>query len=61
MAVMGRKKLAVRQEMRGRRARENEFGNKVRENFKQEVTPEEHKKRLDMLKGMGLLKEEENK
>ena len=56
MATMGRKKQAVAQQMAGRRARENDFGNKVRENFKQEISSEEHDKRVELLKSMGLLK-----
>ena len=55
---MGRKKQMVAQMMNGRRARETEFGNEVRKNFKQEISKEDHDKRLELLKSMGLLKEE---
>lgn len=61
MAIMGRKKRAVKQgwnalnkQMEEKAKREQQ---KFEEKNKKEITEEEHKKRLKMLKEIGILKD----
>ena len=59
MAVMGRKKQMVAHIINNRRARLSKMDKEMRDSDKEkEISEEEHKKRLRLLKEMGILKEE---
>jgi hypothetical protein len=59
MAVMGRKKQMVKQMIDNRRSAETDLIKQQREKDKEKeksISEEEHKKRLETLKNLGLLK-----
>lgn len=61
MAVMGRKKQMVRHIIETNRSKTKEEGEKSREKAKEsqkEIDEQEHNKRVEMLKGLGFLKED---
>jgi len=55
MAVMGRKKKAVAQSWNAIN-KQREKANKSEEQEKKEISPEEHEKRVEVLKRIGLIK-----
>jgi SHS2 domain-containing protein len=60
MAVMGRKKQGVANLIAYRRSKVRDEVNKLKEKAKEkeeEITPEEHERRIKALKEMGILKE----
>ena len=57
MATMGRKKAMVKLMIDNGRALAKERGNEARKRVKEDkVTPEEHEKKIKLLKDLGLLK-----
>jgi uncharacterized protein YnzC (UPF0291/DUF896 family) len=57
MAIMGRNKQRVAREMYARLSKEEKLAREIANKTKEEkLTQEEHQKRIEYLKGLGLIK-----
>ena len=55
---MGRKKQMIKRMVENLRIKKRQWAEEEKESFKEkEITPEEHKKRLEYLKSLGIIKE----